>query len=474
MTATTIQQTANCSPVAGTTINATLSIPAIFCNGLQGTADDDVWFKFVATTANPTIVVTPSATLDVVVDLRSGNCNGSNIGCADYWGAGITETVNAYSLIIGGTYYVRVYSFGSGSSSEGAFSICVFGISPYPPVNDDCPAAIPVQTPPFTATTVSATQSTGPVSCDGHTGTPDDDVWFSFIPDSPEYSVVVQPTAMFDAVIDLRSGGCMGSTIACADVMGDGGVEMIKAIGLIPQDKYYIRIYSYGTGPAAEGEFNLEVNPNSNKNCPDFDYSIAPSTDWQIHTSTTGHFGNTIYQVYVSKENEYTFKTGCGNGATADYHTKLELFDDNCSLMAAGINSCELNRSILTWVASFTGYAFLKISGEDSASFGNYTLAYKSPYPVSVPQDNEMVKSCDGLVIYPNPTNGSFSIEKKEKIRIESVRIYDLTGRLLLDSTIERDQPVYDFKLINLESGSYVITVNLQAKWVFLKLQVIR
>lgn len=120
--AVTLTQVASCNPINGTTVNATYSIPSSPC---ATGSDDDVWYKFVATTATPTIKVVSSSSFNAVVDLRLGACTGTNISCADVTASGGTETINATGLSIDSTYYVRVYSYDAIASSSGAFTICI-------------------------------------------------------------------------------------------------------------------------------------------------------------------------------------------------------------------------------------------------------------------------------------------------------------------------------------------------------------
>lgn len=118
--------------VSGSTVGATDSgVAAVLCNSFTGTADDDVWYNFVATSATHIITVVGASPLDAVVDLRSGACNGTNIQCADVTGSGGTETLTASSLTPGQTYLVRVYGYGSTVGSQGAFTICI--TTPPPP-----------------------------------------------------------------------------------------------------------------------------------------------------------------------------------------------------------------------------------------------------------------------------------------------------------------------------------------------------
>lgn len=127
-TAITVHPDETCSsPTSGVTTGATQSIAAITCNANTGNADDDVWYSFVATSTSHVITVDCSANMDAVIDLRSGACNGANIGCASATGGGGTEELTATGLTISSTYYVRVYDYSTGG---GNFTICITTADP--------------------------------------------------------------------------------------------------------------------------------------------------------------------------------------------------------------------------------------------------------------------------------------------------------------------------------------------------------
>lgn len=92
-----------------------------------GTANNDVWYKFVATSENfHNITVVGSSNFDAVVDLRvDPSCSGTNIICSDNSGRGGTEVISANNLTPGQTYYVRVYDYFSSVPSTADFTICV-------------------------------------------------------------------------------------------------------------------------------------------------------------------------------------------------------------------------------------------------------------------------------------------------------------------------------------------------------------
>jgi hypothetical protein len=113
------------------------------------------------------------------------------------------------------------------------------------------------------------------------------------------------------------------------------------------------------------------------KPCPDFDFDITPSTAWQTHSSAiAGNYDCKIYRIPVTTGNKYTFKTGCGDGASANFNSFLELYDEDCFMVAYNDNGCAPSTSIVYSHFNYTGYAYLKVRS-DTTGNGAYTLAYK-------------------------------------------------------------------------------------------------
>jgi len=112
----------------GSTVAATAStVPGTTC---AGTADDDVWYSFVATSTVHTITVVGNSSFDAVISLRSGACPGTLVTgtCTDATAGGSAETLTVSGLTVGANYYVRVYSYSSTApttTAAGGFTICV-------------------------------------------------------------------------------------------------------------------------------------------------------------------------------------------------------------------------------------------------------------------------------------------------------------------------------------------------------------
>lgn len=111
--------------VGGTIIGATPSTPPNTCGG---TDDDDVWFSFVATATSHTISLNNVAgsTTDLFHVLYSGNCTTglTQIYCSD------PNQSQANGLVVGQTYYIRVYSFTATPNQTSTFNVCIGTVPP--------------------------------------------------------------------------------------------------------------------------------------------------------------------------------------------------------------------------------------------------------------------------------------------------------------------------------------------------------
>ena len=272
-----------CTNTVGTTAGATQSYP-----GCVGTADDDVWYKFTATNSTATITVDPSSTMDAVVQLYSGTCILLNpIQCMDNGLINGNEVINGVGLVVGTTYYVRVFDYYNGNGGA-TFNICITGPpSSSTPTNDSPCTAIAL--PEVTAdcnysrfTTTGATASTtapAPSSCVGGSGAMNGgfsatskDVWFSVTaPSNGQLTITPEPGyGISDAAMVLYSGTCGSLTqITCSDDHNYPGTAndmkpYISQTGLTPGATYFIRYFGYGT---ASGNFGLCVSSPTNDLC---------------------------------------------------------------------------------------------------------------------------------------------------------------------------------------------------------------
>ncbi len=259
---TTQSATDICSGVAGSTANAGASGEPTVCGG---TADDDVWYSFVATSSAVVINVDPGSNgvfnsgADIAVELYAGvpGALGPGLCLNNSTNKGAPEVGTIVGLAIGNTYYIRIYDRNVlWGSNLGNFTLCL--TTPPPPVNDDCAGAIVL---PLNATcssttgnTVSATQSQAAIACSGFTGNADDDIWYRVdLISASDLNIRVTATGTaMDPVVQLFSGSCGGLTAEfCEDRSITGGSELISRS--LTAGTYFIRVFHYGVGTGAGG-----------------------------------------------------------------------------------------------------------------------------------------------------------------------------------------------------------------------------
>ncbi|MCE3279059.1 MAG: hypothetical protein K0S44_1250 [Bacteroidetes bacterium] len=258
--AVTLTSSLTCSPTAGTIGCATASSQS---NGCAGTDDDDVWYSFVATAAVHNIAISGvSGTItDMYHSVYSGSCSspGTELICSDPNSSSLT------GLTIGNTYYIRVYSYTATTGQYATFNICVTGCTSTP-ANDNCSGATPLTINAYGSCAVT---SSGNVQCatasgtviGACSGTPDDDIWYSFVATSTAHPITLTTTSGFNAYMQLYAGGCGTlNSLLCSDA------NDFTASGLTIGQTYYLRISSFAAGAPNNGALTVCIsNPPS---CP--------------------------------------------------------------------------------------------------------------------------------------------------------------------------------------------------------------
>ncbi len=256
----------NCGTVtAGYTIGATDSGTAP--SPCYGQADDDVWFKFVATATthkisllNITSVGSTAGDTDTYFQVFSGGCGAlSSILCSDP-PSGVVS-----GLTVGETYLVRVYSY-YGAGSNQSFNICV-GTFPPPPANDACSGALSATAFPYTYAQndgAGATNNSGIVSvCSNEMN---DGTWFTFTGDGSTFNInVTMPAGSdFDPQIGVYSGNC--SALNCESTVDDGGQGGAETVSVptLAGNTYYVNVGHYsGWSDEPEGAFTINITKNN-------------------------------------------------------------------------------------------------------------------------------------------------------------------------------------------------------------------
>ncbi len=254
----TVDSDLSCSnPISGTTLGSTQSLA-----GCVGTANDDVWYSFVAIGAKHTITITNTGgNTDIVTQVFDG-CGGNSLVCQD--------TPNSPIILTGltplNTYYFRIYTYSSTATVTTSFTVCV-GTPPGPPANDACAGANEISALPYS---FSQTDGAGSTNNDGFIlsceptddGGMNDGLWYTFTPATDgTVDIIVSNVGGWDPQLDLYSGSC--GTFTCvtnADGGANSGNESIVGQAVTAGTQYFINVghYSQSTD-ASEGNFDISV-----------------------------------------------------------------------------------------------------------------------------------------------------------------------------------------------------------------------
>ncbi|UOQ53442.1 fibronectin type III domain-containing protein [Hymenobacter cellulosivorans] len=251
-----------------------------------GTADDDVWYKFTATSTVHTVTLT--GTGNYVQELLTGSCG--SLTSFDF----SDPNVKTYTgLSVGTVYYVRVYSFGTTqlASAAAAFTICV--TTSTPPANDACANAVTLTPAALDAACTAATSGTiegasGTAGLATPVGAADDDVWYKFTATAAVHTVTLTGTG--DYVQELLSGNC-GSLTS----VGFSDPNAKTYTGLSVGTVYYVRVYSYAstTLSTAASAFTIcvttptPITPPANDECAAA-ITLTPSANFTCTAATNG------------------------------------------------------------------------------------------------------------------------------------------------------------------------------------------
>ncbi|MEO0732971.1 MAG: T9SS type A sorting domain-containing protein, partial [Bacteroidota bacterium] len=230
----------------GTVQAATSSQP-----GCTGTANDDVWYQFEATSTDFTVFLESG---NFVVQLFAGNCGSlTSLVCEDR--VLVNETFSFANATVGATYYLRVYSFGgtalTGSAAE--FGICVFTTAPAPD-NDDCVDAVTLVVDPdetcdgtVSGTTNGASRPEADPRCAGINGRAT--VWYAFTATGPEHLITLSNVDLLNgnasdrASFEVFSGGCGARTrVQCSGQLFGTNPGPQSVSGLTAGQEYLIRV----------------------------------------------------------------------------------------------------------------------------------------------------------------------------------------------------------------------------------------
>ncbi|MEJ5105462.1 T9SS type A sorting domain-containing protein [Chryseobacterium sp. MYb328] len=260
----TVNPNMNCSSKTfGHTRGATESSQSV--SPCYGEVDDDVWYKFTATSTAHVISLSNMISIgtedsySLLFQVFSGDCsNPTSIECSDYDDMKVISNLTA-----GETYYIRVYTDGGAGEAQ-SFDICI-GTIPPPPVNDNCLGALVASVFPYAYTqsdAAGATNNDGII--DICSNAMNDGTWFTFTGDGTVHNIkVTMPEGSnFDAQLGVYNGTC--DNLVCVNTVDDGltgGAEETMSVPTVAGTVYYVNVGHYDGGEdQMEGTFTITIN----------------------------------------------------------------------------------------------------------------------------------------------------------------------------------------------------------------------
>lgn len=407
--ATTLTPSASATcgtPTPGTTSGATPSSETAPTCSATGT-NDDVWYSFVATSTSHTVTVNNQTTTTAAA-IYSGTCGALvNVTCGSSFTTAVTI---ANGLTIGTTYYVRVYTTSTVTTTFTAFDICVT-TTPPPPANDDCNSATVLTAnstaacaSPTAGTTTSATASTETAPTCSATGT-NDDVWYSFVATSTTHTVTLTNQTTTTAAA-IYSGTCGALTnITCGS---SSTTAIVTATGLTVGNTYYVRVYTTSTVVTTSTDFNICVTtPPANDECAGaFNMPIttygAPCNYTTVNTTgatlstTTGQL-NSCTSTGIDDDIFFTFTTTVAGNYTFSYQNLVAVtgtaatvgmnaYTGSCGALTAVTSACSSgfgtggSGSYSVSLAASTTYT-LRLYVGSSTNSGTFDFCITTPPP---------------------------------------------------------------------------------------------
>jgi hypothetical protein len=386
--------------IPASSIDATLS--EVACSGSQ-VSDDDVWFKFTATTNAHRINIRGFFQNASMVEVYSGTCGAKtqlNI-CGDFSNGSSPGFVNFGGLTPGTEYFFRVFSVFATSASASNFDVAVTSFNA--PTNDECAGAIAIPVGgatcqnPFEGTLTNATSSK--VALCGITNAPNHlyrDVWFKFVATAKAHFISTNLLSFRD--LTIFSGAC-NSLVPIGCVPGTGSVDGIAIGSLTIGQTYFIRM---GSSNSNVNDFNICVTTpifDENDDCASASTITSSGT-----TDCNRVFGNTAnasqsgasncisievpandqWYKFTADQTQYRLRLASAENVQA----RMEVFAGSCATLAAVTGgACTTPTSGVDTVREIklTGLTqgetyFIRIVGA-KVSAGAYNLCLKDIVP---------------------------------------------------------------------------------------------
>ncbi|MCB0766382.1 MAG: hypothetical protein KDB95_04150, partial [Flavobacteriales bacterium] len=411
--ALTVNPSLTCSAqTSGTILAATASAQAT--SPCSGTADDDVWYSFVATNTSHVVSLNNLAgsTTDMYFAVYGGTCGAlSNVLCSD------PESATVQGLTIGATYYVRVYTWTSTTGQTSTFNICI-STPPPPPANDECAGAVNL---PVSAGLTCSAQTAGTLQSATNSGlavspcsgTVNDDVWYRFTATATQHIITLSSIAPTTTLYMQLFDGTCGSFVhmSCATV------NTYTTPALVAGNTYYFRVYSFGStavsttfnvcvttpppGPPANdecaGALNLPVNLGSTCSNQTFGTVFGATASAGAVTPCSGTADDDVWFSFVAAGTSHTVSLNGVAGSVTSMN--LAVYNGSCGTLTnigCGATSATSSANVSGLVPGNTYYVRVYTNTATSGQNTTFNVCVTSP-PANDLCANAIAVTCNSL-----------------------------------------------------------------------------
>lgn len=475
-----------CTAVTGNSEGATESQPSSQeCSTWTSPSAFDVWYSFVATSAYSQIDVLGNEDFDVVVEAFSGACGSlTPISCNDLTfpnpGTGVLDVSESMTIgtTVNDTYYVRVYYYSTPVPANFTFDICVTdGMAP--PPNDTCEGADAQAL--SVGSSITFTGDNAGATLDAELG--DVAVWHAFT--TTECSDValnfcVEGSEFEDFFIALLTDCSDFENVIIGEVEG-----CTVTYRQLPAGTYYAPVIA-SAALAPVGQYSIAV---SSTECDTYCVGNSEGCDEYIATFVFGTINNSsecgpTYQNFIDQSTVVLQDSEVAISVTnnpdsyyeedqcvvwIDWNQNGDLEDDGSTTLTSADAGATFTGTVSVPADAVVGStrlrARLMYTGEPSpcgaASYGDV-----EDYTVIVEPSTGVAERIGGnWSVFPNPTNGDFTIKGMQVNGLSMVELRDMTGRIVYSTshTFSAGELATFEMAGKLASGTYSLVVNTPA-----------
>ena len=356
-----------------------------------------------------------------------------------------------------------------------------------PPANDNCDAAISLlvnadySCEEFTSgTNLGATAS--PQSGTDVSGTPNNDVWYSFVAQSTSHKVsltnvvAIAPSTSTDMGMAVynAAGGCEALTF-----VDTSDPNILDLTDLVAGTTYYVRVYGWSS-TISSMTFNICIGtlppPPASDDCLnataiEVDVMFCDGTNNNGNNSGATDSGVDPAECFDYGQNDVWFSFVVPEGtATVDisteflggtlFDTEIALYSGTCDALVeedcAQDGTVELSNGF-AWNSTISDAPvtvgetyFVRVSGYSSDDIGDFCLDISTNQTLSSSEFES-----NAFKVHPNPVKNMLNLSYTQNIT--SVEVLNMLGQQVATKSVNATQGQVDMS--NLATGTYVVKV---------------